>query len=46
MSERVGKKRSTIANYLLFKTDPIIQTGIRDGSLVWVMVEQLSILKI
>jgi ParB family chromosome partitioning protein len=32
MSERVGKKRSTIANYLrLLKLDPIIQTGIRDG---------------
>jgi ParB family chromosome partitioning protein len=28
----VGKKRSTIANYLrLLKLDPIIQTGIRDG---------------
>ena len=32
MSERVGKKRSTIANYLrLLKLDPIIQTGIRVG---------------
>jgi len=32
MSHRVGKKRSTIANYLrLLKLDPIIQTGIRDG---------------
>jgi ParB family chromosome partitioning protein len=32
MSERIGKKRSTIANYLrLLKLDPIIQTGIRDG---------------
>lgn len=32
MSERVGKKRSTIANYLrLLKLDPIIQTGIRDS---------------
>jgi ParB family transcriptional regulator, chromosome partitioning protein len=32
MSERVGKKRSTVANYLrLLKLDPIIQTGIRDG---------------
>lgn len=32
MSDRVGKKRSTIANYLrLLKLDPIIQTGIRDG---------------
>lgn len=32
MSEKVGKKRSTIANYLrLLKLDPIIQTGIRDG---------------
>ena len=34
MSERVGKKRSTIANYLrLLKLDPIIQTGMRDGFL-------------
>ncbi len=32
MSERVGKKRSTITNYLrLLKLDPIIQSGIRDG---------------
>ncbi len=32
LSERVGKKRSTIANYLrLLKLDPIVQTGIRDG---------------
>ena len=32
MSKRVGKKRSTISNYLrLLKLDPIIQTGIRDG---------------
>ncbi|CAM3369466.1 ParB/RepB/Spo0J family partition protein [Aequorivita lipolytica] len=32
MSDRVGKNRSTIANYLrLLKLDPIIQTGIRDG---------------
>ena len=32
MSERVGKKRSTISNYLrLLKLDPIIQTGMRDG---------------
>ncbi|WP_375239631.1 ParB/RepB/Spo0J family partition protein [Aurantibacter sp.] len=32
MSERVGKKRSTIANYLrLLRLDPIIQTGMRDG---------------
>ncbi len=32
MSDKVGKKRSTIANYLrLLKLDPIIQTGIRDG---------------
>ena len=28
----MGKKRSTIANYMrLLKLDPIIQTGIRDG---------------
>ncbi len=34
LSDRVGKKRSTIANYLrLLKLDPIIQTGIRDGFL-------------
>lgn len=32
MSTRVGKNRSTIANYLrLLKLDPIIQTGMRDG---------------
>ncbi|MAU63981.1 MAG: chromosome partitioning protein ParB [Flavobacteriaceae bacterium] len=32
MSSRVGKKRSTISNYLrLLNLDPIIQTGIRDG---------------
>ena len=32
MSTRVGKKRSTISNYLrLLRLDPIIQTGIRDG---------------
>ena len=32
LSERVGKKRSTIANYLrLLRLDPIIQTGMRDG---------------
>jgi len=32
MSDKVGKNRSTIANYLrLLKLDPIIQTGIRDG---------------
>ncbi|MFT5892876.1 MAG: ParB family chromosome partitioning protein, partial [Dokdonia sp.] len=34
MSERVGKNRSSIANYLrLLKLDPIVQTGIRDGFL-------------
>ncbi|TYB70511.1 ParB/RepB/Spo0J family partition protein [Bizionia saleffrena] len=34
MSDRVGKKRSTIANYMrLLKLDPIIQTGMRDGFL-------------
>ena len=32
MSIRVGKKRSTVTNYLrLLKLDPIIQTGMRDG---------------
>ena len=32
LSGRVGKKRSTITNYLrLLKLDPIVQTGMRDG---------------
>ncbi|WP_203296604.1 ParB/RepB/Spo0J family partition protein [Luteirhabdus pelagi] len=32
LSDRVGKNRSTISNYLrLLKLDPIIQTGMRDG---------------
>ncbi len=32
LSDRVGKNRSTIANYLrLLKLDPIIQTGMRDN---------------
>lgn len=32
LGKRVGKKRSTITNYLrLLKLDPIIQTGMRDG---------------
>ncbi|MEL6484356.1 MAG: ParB/RepB/Spo0J family partition protein, partial [Bacteroidota bacterium] len=32
LSERVGKKRSTITNYMrLLKLHPIIQTGMRDG---------------
>ncbi len=32
LSERVGKKRSTITNYLrLLKLDPIVQSGMRDG---------------
>ena len=32
LSDRVGKKRSTITNYMrLLKLDTIIQTGIRDG---------------
>ena len=32
LSIRVGKKRSTVTNYLrLLKLDPILQTGIRDG---------------
>ncbi|MHC5353467.1 ParB/RepB/Spo0J family partition protein [Myroides sp. LJL115] len=32
VSLKVGKKRSTIANYLrLLRLDPIIQTGMRDG---------------
>src|SRR5690625_2555039 len=34
LSERVGKNRSTISNYLrLLKLDPIVQTGMRDGFL-------------
>jgi len=34
LSDRVGKKRSTITNYMrLLRLDPIIQTGIRDGFL-------------
>ena len=34
LSKRVGKNRSTVANYLrLLKLDPIIQTGMRDGFL-------------
>ena len=34
MSDRIGKNRSTIANYLrLLKLDPIVQTGMRDGFL-------------
>ena len=34
LSQRVGKKRSTITNYMrLLKLDPIIQTGMRDGFL-------------
>lgn len=32
MSQRVGKDRSTVTNYLrLLKLDPIVQTGIRDN---------------
>jgi ParB family chromosome partitioning protein len=32
LGKRVGKKRSTVTNYLrLLKLDPIIQTGMRDG---------------
>lgn len=34
MSERVGKKRSTITNYLrLLRLEPVIQAGMRDGIL-------------
>ncbi|MDO9260802.1 MAG: ParB/RepB/Spo0J family partition protein [Flavobacteriaceae bacterium] len=34
LSARVGKKRSTVTNYLrLLKLDPIVQTGMRDGFL-------------
>ncbi|MGB2171907.1 MAG: ParB/RepB/Spo0J family partition protein [Flavobacteriaceae bacterium] len=34
LSQRVGKKRSTISNYMrLLKLDPIVQTGMRDGFL-------------
>jgi len=32
LSQKVGKKRATVTNYLrLLKLDPIIQTGMRDG---------------
>ena len=32
LSEKIGKKRSTITNYLrLLKLNPIIQSGIKDG---------------
>ena len=32
LSVRVGKKRSTVTNYMrLLKLDPILQTGLRDG---------------
>ena len=34
LSKRVGKKRSTVANYMrLLKLDPVVQTGMRDGFL-------------
>ena len=34
LSKKLGKKRSTISNYIrLLRLDPIIQTGIRDGFL-------------
>tara|TARA_B100001250_G_C19784594_1_gene783520 strand:+ start:65 stop:949 length:885 start_codon:yes stop_codon:yes gene_type:complete len=34
LSKKLGKKRSTISNYIrLLKLDPIVQTGIRDGFL-------------
>lgn len=34
LSDRIGKNRSTISNYLrLLKLDPIVQTGMRDGFL-------------
>tara|TARA_B100000941_G_scaffold257721_1_gene207732 strand:+ start:299 stop:1183 length:885 start_codon:yes stop_codon:yes gene_type:complete len=34
LSRKLGKKRSTISNYIrLLRLDPIIQTGIRDGFL-------------
>lgn len=34
LSDRVGKKRSTISNYIrLLKLDPIVQSGMRDGFL-------------
>ena len=32
MSDKIGKKRSTVSNYLrLLKLNPIIQSGIKDG---------------
>ncbi len=50
LSDRVGKNRSTIANYLrLLKLDPIIQTGMRDGFIsmghgrALISVEDLSV---
>ena len=46
LSDRVGKKRSTISNYLrLLKLDPIIQSGLRDGFISMAHGRELSGIK-
>ena len=46
LSIRVGKKRSTISNYLrLLKLDPIIQSGLRDGFISMAHGRELSTIK-
>ena len=46
LSERVGKKRSTITNYIrLLRLDPIIQTGMRDGFISMAHGRELSGIK-
>ena len=46
LSDRVGKKRSTISNYLrLLKLDPIIQSGLRDGFISMAQGRELSGIK-
>ena len=46
LSDRVGKKRSTISNYLrLLKLDPIIQSGLRDGFISMAHGRELSAIK-
>ena len=46
LSYRVGKKRSTISNYLrLLKLDPIIQSGLRDGFISMAHGRELSTIK-
>jgi len=40
LSQKVGKKRATVTNYLrLLKLDPIIQTGCETVSFLWDMEE-------